>query len=157
MRRWTTSLLLVLLAAISLARSSSQFQTEPVKRVGARLACLCGGCNNTVADCQMLECHFSKPARERIASLQGQGKSDAQIVDIFIQEYGKRVLAAPPAEGFNLLAWVMPFAAIAAGLGAIWMFIQRFRKPLQASRAQADAETLSHYQAQIEKDLKKLD
>ena len=157
MRRWRTSILAVLLAAISLAQSSSQFQTEAVKRVGVKLACLCGGCKNTVADCQMLECHFSKPARERIASLQGQGKSDAQIIDIFIQEYGKRALAAPPAEGFNLLAWVMPFVAIAAGLAAIWLFIQRFRKPLQVSRALADSETLSHYQAQIERDLKKLD
>ncbi len=157
MRRWRTSLLLVVLAAISLAQSSSQLQTEAVKRVGFKLACLCGGCNNTVADCQMLECHFSKPARERIAALQAEGKSDAEIIDIFVQQYGKRVLAVPPAEGFNLLAWVMPFLAIAAGLGAIWLFIQRFRKPLQASRAQADAETLSHYQAQIETDLKKLD
>ena len=157
MRRWRTSVLAVLLAAISLAQSSSQFQTEAVKRVGVKLACLCGGCKNTVADCQMLECHYSSPARKRIAELQAAGRSDAQIIEEFIQKNGKQALAVPPAEGFNLLAWVMPFVAIAAGLGMIWAFIQRFRKPLVASNALADTATLSHYQEQIERDLKKLD
>jgi cytochrome c-type biogenesis protein CcmH len=105
----------------------------------------------------MLECHFALPARERIASLQAMGKSDGEIIDVFVQQYGKRVLAVPPAEGFNLLAWVMPFVAIAAGLAVVWMFIQRFRRPVAASRPVADGETLSHYQAQIEEDLTKLD
>ena len=157
MQRYRTSILVVLLAAVSLAQSASQFQTEAVRRVGSKLACLCGGCNNTVADCQMLECHFSNPARERIAALQASGKPDSQIIDEFIAEYGKRVLAVPPAEGFNLLAWLMPFVAIAAGLAAVWMFIQRFRKPEPAARALADAETLSRYQARIDKDLTQLD
>ncbi len=157
MQRYRTSFLVVLLAAISLAQSSSQLQTEAVRRVGAKLACLCGGCNNTVADCQMLECHFSRPARERIAALQAAGKSDAEIISEFVGEYGIRVLAAPPAEGFNLLAWVMPFVAIAAGLAVIWLFIQRFRKPEAVGRALADDETLSRYQSRIDKDLTQLD
>jgi cytochrome c-type biogenesis protein CcmH len=157
MRRYRTSILIVLLAAVCLGQSASQLQTEAVRRVGSKLACLCGGCNNTVADCPMLECHFALPARQRIASLQAMGKSDAEIIDEFVQQYGKQVLAVPPAEGFNLLAWVMPFVAIAAGLAIVWMFIQRFRRPVAASRGLADQETLSRYQAQIEKDLTKLD
>jgi len=156
MQRLRTSILAVLLAAVSLGQSASQLQTEAVRRVGAKLACLCG-CNNTVADCQMIECHYASPARKRIAELQAAGRSDAQIIDEFIQKNGKQALAAPPAEGFNLLAWVMPFVAIAAGLGMIWVFIQRFRKPMPASNALADTATLSHYQEQIERDLKKLD
>jgi cytochrome c-type biogenesis protein CcmH len=156
MQKYRTSALLVLMAAAILGQSSSQIQTEAVRRVGAKLACLCG-CNNTVADCPMLECSFALPARRRIAALQAAGKSDAEIINEFVQQYGKRVLAVPPAEGFNLLAWVMPFVAIAAGLAIVWMFIQRFRKPQPASRPLADRETLSRYQAQIEKDLKNLD
>jgi len=157
MQRLRTSILVVLLASISLGQSASQFHTESVRRVGARLACLCGGCKDTVASCQMLECHYSKPARERIAELQAAGWSDDRIIDEFVQKNGKQALSAPPAEGFNLLAWVMPFVAIAAGLGMIWVFIQRFRKPLEASNALAETATLSHYQERIERDLKKLD
>jgi cytochrome c-type biogenesis protein CcmH len=154
MHRWKASILLVILAAVSLAQTASQLQTEPVRRVGARLACLCGSCNNTVAECQMLECHFSKPARVRIAALQAMGKSDSEIIDEFVAQYGKQVLAAPPAEGFNLLAWVMPFAAIGAGLAAIWLFIRRIKKP---AAVPVDDEDLSRYRERIEKDLTKLD
>lgn len=157
MQRLRTSILAVLLASISLGQSASQFHTEAVRRVGSRLACLCGGCKDTVANCQMLECHYSKPARERIAQLLAAGMSDDEIINDFVQKNGKQALAVPPAEGFNLLAWIMPFVAIAAGLGMIWVFIQRFRKPLEASNALADSATLSHYQEQIERDLKKLD
>jgi len=42
-------LLLVLAAGLCLAQSSSQMLTPAVKRVGDRLACLCGACNNSVA------------------------------------------------------------------------------------------------------------
>jgi cytochrome c-type biogenesis protein CcmH len=145
----------VIVAAVSLAQTASQLQTEPVRRVGMRLACLCGSCNNTVAECQMLECHFSKPARMRIAELQAMGRSDSEIVDEFVAKYGKQILAAPPAEGFNLLAWVMPYVALGAGLGAIWLFVRRFRKPALAPPV--DDEALSRYRDRIEKDLTKLD
>ncbi len=156
MRRLKTSALVVLLAAAALSQTASQLQSDAVRRVGVHLACLCGTCKNTVADCPMLECHFAKPARVRIASLLAQGKSDAEIIEIFVKEYGKQVLAVPPAEGFNLLAWTMPFVAIAAGLMLIWVFIQRFRKPPTAPSAVPD-ETLSRYRDEIEKDLARLD
>ncbi|HXG33388.1 MAG TPA: cytochrome c-type biogenesis protein CcmH [Bryobacteraceae bacterium] len=156
MRRLKTSALVLLLAAAALSQTASQLQSDAVRRVGVHLACLCGTCKNTVADCPMLECHFAKPARVRIAALLAQGKSDAEIIEIFVKEHGKQVLAVPPAEGFNLLAWTMPFVAIAAGLMLIWVFIHRFRKPAEASSAVPD-ETLSRYRDEIEKDLARLD
>lgn len=156
MRRLRSSALVVLLAAAALSQTASQLQSDAVRRVGVHLACLCGTCKNTVADCPMLECHFAKPARVRIAALQAEGKPDSEIIALFVAEHGKQVLAVPPAEGFNLLAWTMPFVAIAAGLALIWWFIQRFRKP-SAVPAAAQDETLSRYRDQIEKDLARLD
>lgn len=148
---------MLILAAASLAQTASQLQTDAIKRVGVKLACLCGTCKNTVADCPMLECHFAKPARMRIAALQAAGQSDSEIIDGFVREYGTEVLAVPPAEGFNLLAWAMPWVAIALGLSMIWMFIRRFRRPAAVTPAPSEAEALSRYQEQIEKDLAKLD
>jgi len=156
MRRLKASLLALILAVASLAQSASQLQTDAVKRVGGKLACLCGTCKNTVADCPMIECHFSKPAKERIAALAAAGKSDADIIDGFVKEYGNQIFAAPPAEGFNLLAWVMPWVAVGAGLAMVWLFIRRFRKPAAAA-SPGESEILSRYQERIEKDLAKLD
>ena len=157
MRRWQSSFLLLIVAAACLAQSASQLQSEAVRRVGSKLACLCGTCNNTVADCPMLECHFAKPARVRIATMQAAGKSDSEIIAQFVGEHGNQIFAVPPAEGFNLLAWVMPWVGIAVGLTMVWLFVRRFRKPATAAESSADAEALSRYQERIEKDLAKLD
>lgn len=148
-------MLAVVLAAAALSQTASQLQSDPVRRVGVHLACLCGTCTNTVADCPMLECHFAKPARLRIAALQAEGKSDREIVAIFVAEHGKQVLAAPPKEGFNLLAWVMPFVGLAAGLALIWYVIKRLRKP--AATSAGPEEALARYRDEIEKDLARLD
>ena len=57
-----------LLAAVCLPQTSTQLVTPEIRRVGDKLACKCGACNNTVATCPMLECHYSMPAREKIAA-----------------------------------------------------------------------------------------
>ncbi len=55
--------------------------------------------------------------RERIAA----GDSASEIEEALVDNFGEGVLAAPPKEGFNLLAWVLPplGAAIAVGVLAV--------------------------------------
>ncbi len=146
----------VALAALAMAQSGAQLVTPEVKRVGSRLACLCGSCKNTVGDCAMLECHYSKPARIKVISMQKEGRDDDAIVAQFVKDEGRRALAAPPAEGFHLLAWIMPFAVIVLGLGAIWWFVKRIG-PKPATVPAVDDKTLGRYHEQIEKDLAQLD
>src|SRR5947207_1352609 len=95
MRRFKSSLLVLLVAAAALAQTASEKPSVDVRRVGARIACQCG-CKDSVATCSMLECHFSKPAKERIAQMQGVSMADAQIVQAFVREYGAGVYLAPP-------------------------------------------------------------
>src|SRR5918999_5489431 len=58
--------------------------------------------------------------RQRIAA----GDSEQEIKDALVAEFGRGVLAEPPEGGFGLLAWVLPLAALAAGLlavaGLVW-------------------------------------
>jgi cytochrome c-type biogenesis protein CcmH/NrfF len=103
----------------------------------------------------MLHCHYSGPAREKIAKMLVAGIPDDQIVDSFVKERGLSALVVPPAEGFNMLAWVMPFAAIALGLSGIWLFIKRIRKP--STVPDLDPAVLDRYRDRIEKDLSKLE
>jgi len=79
MRRFRNSLLIALVAVAALAQTASEKPSIDVRRVGARLKCQCG-CPDSVATCSMLECHFSKPAKERIAKMQAVGMSDDQIM-----------------------------------------------------------------------------
>ena len=147
------------MAGLLIGQDGTALVTPAVRRVGMRLACLCGTCNNSVGDCAMLECGYCKPARLRIAQMQAAGKTDDEIVAAFVKEQGVQALIAPPASGFNLLAWVMPFVAIALGLLAIAWFVRRFgaRRAAPQSGPELDPETLRRYQEQIEKDLAKLE
>ena len=44
--------------------------------------------------------------RQRIAA----GDTKSEIKDKLVAHFGESVLAAPPARGFNLLAWLVPIA-----------------------------------------------
>jgi cytochrome c-type biogenesis protein CcmH len=158
MRRLRNSLLVVALAAICLAQGENPLLNERVRRLGEQLGCQCG-CGSSVTSCNMLECHFSSPARQKLLAMVNAGESDSAILAAFVKEYGPRILLKPPAEGFNLVGWVMPFVGIAIGLAFVWWIIKRFRRPVAAVAGGAEMEeaTLARYQERIDKDLEKLD
>jgi cytochrome c-type biogenesis protein CcmH/NrfF len=156
MRRFRSSLWFVLMvAAVALAQTASEKPSLDVRRVGARLACQCG-CKDSVATCSMLECGFSKPAKERIARMQSVGMSDQQIIDAFVRDYGAGIYLAPP----NAFGWIVPYASIGFGLVIIWLFIRKYRKPAplpEIGPLEIDDPDLAKYKDQIEKDLAKLE
>lgn len=155
MRRFRNSLWLLLAAAVVLAQTASEKPSLDVRRVGARLMCQCG-CKDSVATCSMLECGFSKPAKERIARMQAVGMSDDQIIQAFIRDYGQGIYLAPP----NAFGWIVPYAGAGLGLVVIWLFIRKYRKPAPAAEIGAleiDDPNLAKYKDQIEKDLAKLE
>jgi cytochrome c-type biogenesis protein CcmH/NrfF len=158
MRRLKSSLLVLVLAGVCLAQSTTTPLANPrVRRLGDQLMCLCG-CGATITGCNMLGCSHSKPARERLLAMVNSGESDSAILATFVQENGVEILAKPPAQGFNLLGYVVPFIGIALGLAFVWVVIKRFRKPLAvAGGPEIDDAAFASYQAQIEKDLEKLD
>jgi cytochrome c-type biogenesis protein CcmH len=81
------------------------------------------------------------------------GMDDPSIVAYFSEKYGITVLSAPPASGFNLTAWVMPFAALAVGLFMALYFLRQFRTRWAA--AAEPKPDLAKYQDKVEEELKK--
>jgi cytochrome c-type biogenesis protein CcmH len=142
------------IAVAALAQTASEKPNVDVRRVGSRLQCQCG-CKDSVATCSMLECHFSKPAKERIAQMQSVGMSDEQIVQAFIRDYGMAVYLAPP----NAFGWIIPYAAVGFGFAVILLFLRKYKaKPMtDLGPIEADDPELAKYQAQIEKDTANLD
>ena len=51
-----------------------------------------------------------------------RGDSDSLVLQSFVQKYGNTVLAAPTASGFNMVAWITPFAifVVASGMRSGW-------------------------------------
>jgi cytochrome c-type biogenesis protein CcmH len=66
------------------------------------------------------------------------GDTKSEIKERLVAEYGDEILAAPPREGFGLLAWWLPIAgvlaaAVVVGIGA-WRWSRR-REPEPAPTA----------------------
>ena len=45
-----------------------------------------------------------------------------------MDEFGERVLAAPPREGFNLLAWWLPIGGLVVGAVAVGLLAWRWSR-----------------------------
>ncbi len=113
-------------------------------QISEGLTCQCG-CGLTVANCNMPTCGFSVPMRREIDRMIGQGMTRVQIISFFRHEYGEKVLSAPTAEGFNLLAWTMPFIALVLGGGAMAVAVGRWhsRRPPAPADSKPGAEPSS--------------
>jgi cytochrome c-type biogenesis protein CcmH/NrfF len=81
----------------------------------------------TVANCNHPNCSFSVPMRERIDTMLAHGKGRAEIISYFRKQYGEKILSAPTTQGFNLLAWTMPFVALLVGGGLVVLMMGRWR------------------------------
>jgi len=155
MFRLKSSLFALALVVAAFAQTAAEKPSVDVRRVGQRLACQCG-CKDSVATCSMLECHFSKPAKERIAQMQSVGMSDEQIVQAFIRDYGMAVYLATP----NAWGWIVPYATAGFGLVIILLFLRKYYKPrvmTDLGEMDADDPQLAKYKEQIEKDTANLD
>ena len=83
--------------------------------LGHRLMCTCG-CAQLLGECNHVGCPESGRERIELSSAIAAGQTDQQILDMFAAKYGATVLAAPTTHGFNLVAWIAPFAVFAAAL-----------------------------------------
>lgn len=156
---WRAKVLLVGLLAFALAHGATPLTNQRVRQLGEMLHCMCG-CNSSVTSCNMINCHFADPVRQRLLTLVEQGASDKDIFAEMESVYGKAILRQPPARGFYLMSWVMPYAGLAAGLALILLLIRfyfRRRPAAQAAGAAAEPPELARYKERIEKDLAGLD
>lgn len=79
--------------------------------------------------------------REYIRQEIAQGKTRKEIEDDLVQQYGPAVLARPPANGVNLLVYIIPPVVVILGIVIIAIFIPRWRRRAREADASATAAT----------------
>ncbi len=102
-------------------------KTERGKVIGEKLMCMCG-CGQILTACNHINCPSSGPMIKEVDQHVTSGEADDLIVQDFIQEYGEKVLSAPPSTGFNSIAWYIPGVAFALGLGIVLVIIRMWRQ-----------------------------
>jgi cytochrome c-type biogenesis protein CcmH len=116
----------------------------------------CPVCENTPLDvCPTQVCaQWRELIREQI----GMGWSEAEIKQYFVVNYGDRVLAMPPAQSpLNQLFYILPVAAIAAGMFVLFRAFRSWQKPVQVSQTESTPAPGSDdaYIQRLEEELRK--
>jgi cytochrome c-type biogenesis protein CcmH len=122
-RRWcqAVALAIAVLAFVGASDDSARF-----KDLGHRMMCACG-CNQILLECNHVGCTYSDKMRNQLLAGLDKGNNDDLILQGFVQEYGPTVIAAPTATGFNRVAWIMPFAALAFGIAFVVYVVRAWK------------------------------
>ena len=90
-----------------------------------RLMCTCS-CAQILGECNHVGCPNSTGELNELRAGIAAGNSDKEILDTFVGKYGAIVLAAPTTHGFDLVAWIAPFAVFAAALLGTILLVRRW-------------------------------
>lgn len=95
--------------------------------LGHKLMCKCG-CNQVLLECNHVGCTYSERMREELMAGIDRGDSDDLVLQAFVQKYGPTVLSAPTTTGFNVIAWIMPFVALATGMAMVVLIVRAWKR-----------------------------
>ena len=104
--------------ALAVAVCFSMGAADPASRfneLNHKLMCTCG-CAEILGECNHVGCPNSTEELALLRTGVDNNAPEKQIMDSFVSQYGATVLAAPTKQGFDLVAWIAPFAVLAAAL-----------------------------------------
>ena len=135
------SLMLAVIALSAIGLLGAGDNTRRFERLGHNLICTCG-CNQILLECNHVSCPASGPMRDELATALDKNADNDVVLAGFVTKYGPTVLASPTTQGFNRVAWIMPFAVFVAGTLAVIM-ITRVWKHRTPAVVQGDGRPLS--------------
>ena len=152
----------LLLALVLLLLAGAHALASPVLAAGAaqELEERVQACNRTlmcpVCPAETIDQSQVELAREMRAIVRQRleaGETCAQVQAFFVERYGESVLAAPPREGFNLVAWVVPPAVVAGGALGLLLVLRAMRHGPSAPPTPAPAGGLDPDLAAVDREL----
>lgn len=155
--RITYYLMFILLLAQPLWAAFAQTSApsdDDVNRIAKQL--YCPVCENTPLDvCPTQAC---EEWRAQIRRMLAEGKTEEEIKQYFVEYYGARVLAEPPRQGFNWLAYIVPPLIILLGIFMLASGFRAWKKPLEAEAGAGTfepQEDADEYVRRLEEELHK--
>jgi cytochrome c-type biogenesis protein CcmH len=121
MRRAAVVLVLLALALPATAVASDKHPT--LRELEGDLMCPTCGTSLELSNAPAAN-QIRRFVRARIAA----GDTKSEIEDKLVAEFGRGVLASPPKEGFDLLAWVLPLLALGLGAAVIGVLVVRWSR-----------------------------
>jgi cytochrome c-type biogenesis protein CcmH len=122
------------------ANATPQMDKAALETFERNIACPCP-CTLDVYTCRTTDfnCGISPAVHGDIQMLIEGGYTADEIMAALRETYGDFILMAPRKEGFSLLAWFTPFAALGGGALAIGMLLRRWRRNASAASTAREA------------------
>jgi cytochrome c-type biogenesis protein CcmH len=120
MRRVTCVVLVMILLGTGRASMASTVEQQAGAIFHEYMSPYCPGL--LLADCSS---GAAITLREEIRAALAAGTSEAEVRAQVERRFGERILAAPPRRGFGLVAWLVPYLALAIGVGGIAVWWRR--------------------------------
>jgi cytochrome c-type biogenesis protein CcmH len=159
----STRLVLTLLATVvvTLSLAPALFAVDLDQEARAIDAMLIAPCCFS----QQVSVHQSAAADEvkrDVRSRLAAGETRQQILDAYVSRYGKRILADPPAVGFDLMLYVTPLIMLVASIWLVTAAVRRVTRQQPAAlngvQDHAAAEAASpDVEARLDDELRDLD
>jgi cytochrome c-type biogenesis protein CcmH len=113
-------------------------ELTPQQQVEGQLMCYCGCAGLTVRVCT---CGTADGIRDEIRTRLTAGETPDQVVAAYVARHGEKIRSAPTKRGFDLLAWVTPFAALLLAGSALVLLVRRWGRAgaVAAARESPDA------------------
>jgi cytochrome c-type biogenesis protein CcmH len=122
---------LLAVAAIAALAAPSAMAAERASLTEIEKQVMCPVCGTLL---QLAESPQAQREKAFIQRLIAEGKSEAQIKDALVAEYGDEVLALPRDSGFSLSAYLVPIVAFLAAAVALALGVLRWRRAGNSDR-----------------------
>lgn len=144
-----------LILALSAQAAPEAASTEAAaRRLEAKLIAPCCWSQQVSVHQSPAADEIKRDVRVRLA----RGETEAQILNDYVVQFGERILAEPPARGFNRFLYVMPPVFLIGGAGLVVLLVRRFsRRASVEPEPQPVARTDGAYEERLNDELRDLD
>jgi cytochrome c-type biogenesis protein CcmH/NrfF len=134
-------------------------KTPLEKDLQGHLVCMCGGCGRKkIGECT---CPMAADMRKDLAGHVASGRTREEIIQLFVRKWGSQeVLTEPIDQGFNRLAWLLPYGigvggiVLVGGIALRWSRRRAEEAPAEAARPITASAAL---QDRLDDELRELD
>lgn len=130
MKRVVQVLVLFSILGSVMAADSSRYEN-----LGGKIMCTCG-CGQMLLKCNHVGCPNSEKMIHQLRTQVAATNDDEAVLNFFRSEWGVTTVVEPAHHGFELLAWILPFAGLALGIFLLVLVARKWRlRPAQANAA----------------------
>jgi cytochrome c-type biogenesis protein CcmH/NrfF len=120
------------LAVLSTALHGVAASADRAYDAAARMIlCDCGCHPQSVHECA---CGRAAEMRDEIRRMADDGLDEDAIVARYVERHGEQIRIAPPATGFNLVAWVGPALGLGLAGGLLVLTLRRWQRKAHAQQ-----------------------